>query len=301
MIKILKRGKLKRKKFEGIIFALPFIIGTLIFYIFPLFISIKLSFGKLKSVQGFVIQWVGLANYSKALIIDTNFIPMFLSVIQKTIVQGPLIIVFSLLLALLINKNIKLKGAFRVIYFIPFLLGTGEVMNKLLGLGLDRQGFAFADSKLLPREFLVYLGPKVIEAVESFFGIIVVVLWNSGVQMLLFLSGLQSIPISLYESAKVDGGSEWEMFWKITLPLMSPIMLLNIVYTIITFFTDISNPIVTYTQDIAFRKLNFEYAAAIGWIYFLFIILLVMAVFFAFRNNIRTSSQSGGVKENERY
>ncbi|HOJ09075.1 MAG TPA: sugar ABC transporter permease [Clostridiales bacterium] len=290
----------KRHRLEGLIFVSPFIIGTLIFFIFPLFVSIKLSFGKLKKMEGFVIEWLGLDNYIRAFILDTSFIPMFLQVIRKTIVQVPLIIVFSILLAMLINKNIKFKGLFRTIFFIPFLLGMGDVMNQLLGLGIDKHVFSFVESNLLPREFLVYLGPKVVEAVESFFGIIVVVLWSSGVQILLFLSGLQSIPVSLYESAKVDGATEWEMFWKITLPMISPIMLLTIVYTIIASFTDISNPILAYIQSNAFRSLRFEYAAAIGWVYFLFIILLVSLVFILLGNHIYTTSELKGGAKNER-
>jgi ABC-type sugar transport system permease subunit len=171
-------------------------------------------------------------------------------------------------------------------------------MEQLLGLGIDRQIFSFADSKLLPREFFVYLGPKVVEVVGKFFGIIVVVLWNSGVQMLIFLSGLQSIPAALYESAKVDGATEWEMFWKITLPVISPIMLLNIVYTLISSFTMVTNPILGYISAIVTYRQNYEYAAAIGWIYFIFIILLVMLVFAMFKNYIYSTTQSKGVKKN---
>jgi ABC-type sugar transport system permease subunit len=304
MIRNFKLSGEKRKKFEGIVFVSPFILGTLIFYMFPLFMSIKLSFGKLKSMQGFKIEWLGFDNYIRAFVIDTTFIPMFLQVVKNTFVQAPLIIVFSILLAILINKNIRFRGFFRTIYFIPFLLGMGEVINQLLGLGIDRQVFAFADSKLLPREILAYLGPKVVEAVEVFFSIIVVVLWNSGVQMLIFLSGLQSIPVSLYESAKVDGATEWEVFWKITLPMIMPFIILNIVYTIMSSFTDITNPILEYIQLTAFKSLRFEYAAAIGWIYFLFIILLVVLVFAIFKNVTYTTAsaiktKSKGMRKND--
>lgn len=290
----------KRHKLEGVIFISPFLLGTLLFFIFPLYISIRLSFGKLVKIDGFVIKLIGLDNYVRAFVIDANFVPMFLEIIRKTIIQVPLIIIFSLLLAILVNKNIKIKGFLRTVYFIPFLLGTGDVMKQLLDMGIDKHIISLVGSNLLPREFLAYLGPKVVEAVDNFFGVIVVVLWSSGVQILLFLSGLQSIPASLYESAKVDGANEWEMFWKITLPMISPIMLLIIVYSIITSFTDINNPMLSYIQSKAFQSLQFEYAAAMGWIYFMFIILLVSAVFILFRNYIYSTSGGKGAIRNER-
>lgn len=300
MRKRFKLNQSKRQVLEGITFILPFIFGTLMFFMFPLYVSIKLSFGKLVKLQGFVIEWLGLNNYLRAFIFDTSFIPMLLQTIKKTLIQVPLIIVFSVMLSILVNKNIRLKGFFRTVFFLPFLLGTGDVMNQILGLGLDEQIFAFAGSNLLPKELLLYLGPRIVIAIENFFSIIVVILWNSGVQILLLLSGLQSIPNSLYESANVDGATEWEMFWKITFPMLSPIMLLTTIYTIIASFTDISNPVLDYIRKNAFISSRFEYAAAMGWIYFLFIIALVSAVFMAFRNYIYSTFESRGIKKDGR-
>lgn len=154
MKKVFKLSMEKRHSLEGIVFVSPFIIGTLAFFIFPLFMSIKLSFGKVKEIIGFKIDWLGLDNYIRVFIIDTSFIPMFLQAIRKTVIQVPLIIVFSILLAVLINKNIKFKGFFRTIFFAPFILGTGEVMNQILGLGIDKRVFSFVESILLPRSLL---------------------------------------------------------------------------------------------------------------------------------------------------
>ncbi|HOJ10110.1 MAG TPA: sugar ABC transporter permease [Clostridiales bacterium] len=292
-------GAEKRNILEGYIFVLPFILGTLIFFAFPLYMSIKLSFGKLQRIEGFIIRWIGFGNYLKAFITDTKFIPMFVGVFRHTLIKAPLTIIFALIIAILINKNVKFRGFFRTVFFIPFLLGMGEVMKQLLGQGVDRQVVSISGGRLLPRELLMYLGPKVVEAIDSFFGIIIVVLWGSGVQILLFLSGLQSIPASLYESSKVDGATEWEMFWKITFPMISPILLLNIVYTLIASFTDITNPILEYIQNLAFKGMEFEYAATIGWIYFVFIIILVMLVFILLRNYVYTTDAKEA-KRNDR-
>lgn len=179
---------------------------------------------------------------------------------------------------MLINKTIKFRGFFRTVFFMPFLLGTGEVMRQLLGQGIDKQVLSITDGTLIPREMITYLGANAGTTIDGFFGVIVTVLWSSCVQILLFLSGLQSIPASLYESSKVDGATEWEMFWKITLPMILPIMMLNIIYTIVDSFINISNTLLEYIQWIAFAWMNFGYAAAMGWVYFMFIIVLVLII-----------------------
>lgn len=148
----------------------------------------------------------------------------------------------------------------------------------MLNQDVDLEVLSLAGGNLIPREFLIYMGPEVVQYIDTFFGMIVVVLWSSGVQILLFLSGLQSIPVSLYESSKVDGATEWDMFWKITLPMISPIILLNIIYSLVDSFAFVTNPILSYIQSYGFKQANFEYAAALGWIYFGFIILLVVVV-----------------------
>lgn len=289
-----------RHKLEGLFFVTPFIIGLIIFFVFPFFMSIKLSFGKIENIVGFDVNWSGLGNYMRAFLMDVNFIPTFLKVVKDTLVESPLIIIFALLIAILINKDIKGRGFFRTVFFIPFLLGTGEVMRQLLSQGVDKQVLSLADGSLIPKEILMYFGPQVVGMVEEVFGMLVTVLWSCGVQILLFLSGLQGISPALYESAKVDGATEWEAFWKITLPMISPIMLLNIIYTLVDSFTNIENSILSYIQDYAFKKIEFEYAAAMGWIYFTFIIIVVGLVFLVMRNYIHTSEMEGGKKRGKR-
>lgn len=285
-----------RHKLEGLFFVTPFIIGLMIFFLFPFFMSIKLSFGKVKNIVGFDVVWSGFGNYIKAFLMDVNFLPTFWKVVRNTLIQAPLIIVFALLIAILINKDIKGKGFFRTIFFIPFLLGTGEVMRQLLSQGVDKQVLSLVNGNLIPKDILMYFGPQVVKMVEDVFGLLVTVLWSCGVQILLFLSGLQGISPALYESAKVDGATQWEVFWKITLPMISPILLLNIIYTLVDSFTNIKNPILSYIQEYAFKKVDFEYAAAMGWIYFSFIIIVVGVVFLVMKNYIHTSEMEGGKK-----
>ena len=278
-----------KDRMKGLVFISPFIIGVLAFFVYPVFLSLRLSFGKIDNIIGLKISWAGLTNYLRAFLIDVNFVPIFLQVVKDTIVKFPLTIVLSLIIAIMVNRDIKGKGMFRVIFFIPFLLGTGEVMKQLLNQGVDTQVLSITDGRIIPYNVLNYFGGTVVEAVQNVLGVIVLVLWGCGVQILLFLAGLQSISPALYEAAKIDGATEWEVFWKVTIPMISPMLLLNLIYTIVDSFTNVTNPMLEYIQSYGFTKAQFEYGAAMGWIYFLFVGLVVAAVFALMKNYMHTN------------
>ncbi len=192
-------------------------------------------------------------------------------------------------MAILLNRKIRGRGFFRAAFFMPFLLGTGVVLEQLIDMGAVNQLLS-VESAGISSEMIAYLGPQVSGAINSFFSVIVTVLWSTGVQTLMFLSGLQGISESLYESANVDGATAWETFWKITLPMIMPIMLVNIVYTLADSFTNITNPIIEYTQQVAFSELKFENSAAMGMLYLAFVWILVIIVFLVLgRNSIYDS------------
>ena len=278
-----------KDRMKGLVFVSPFIIGVLAFFVYPVFLSLRLSFGKIDNIIGLKISWAGLTNYLRAFLIDVNFVPIFLQVVKDTIVKFPLTIVLSLIIAIMVNRDIKGKGMFRVIFFIPFLLGTGEVMKQLLNQGVDTQVLSITDGRIIPYNVLNYFGGTVVEAVQNVLGVIVLVLWGCGVQILLFLAGLQSISPALYEAAKIDGATEWEVFWKVTIPMISPMLLLNLIYTIVDSFTNVTNPMLEYIQSYGFTIAQFEYGAAMGWIYFLFVGLVVAAVFALMKNYMHTN------------
>ncbi|HOJ11422.1 MAG TPA: sugar ABC transporter permease [Clostridiales bacterium] len=292
----MKKFRLKMKykhMLEGYILLLPWIIGTVLFFIVPIYQSIFLSFSKLVKITEFKMKWVGLIHYQRALFFDIWFVPVFISMIKETLTNTPLIIIFSLFIAMLLNKNTKFKGFFRGVYVLPIVLGTGYVMSQLLGIRVisSPEGAPppmvvsgeLSRGLLIPEEMLIYLGPTITKAVTLFLSKITMMLWKSGVQIVLFLGGLQSISKSLYEAAHCDGATEWEMFWKITFPIISPTILLSIVYTIADSFTDASNPMVQKVMQLGFNTVQFEYAAAISWIYLAFIMLLIGLVFLVFR------------------
>lgn len=279
----------QREQLRGIVFVLPFIIGLCAFFIYPLTLSIRLSFGTLVSVVGMKVQWAGFENYVRAFVVDVEFVPTFLQAVRQTLVKFPLTVLLSLIIAILLNRDIKARGLFRVIFFIPFLLGTGQVMQQLLNQGVDRAVLNIMDGRLIPYNVLVYFGSTIADAVQTILSILVSVLWSSGVQILLFLSGLQSISPSLYEAARIDGATEWEIFWKVTVPMISPILLLNLVYTVVDSFTNISNPLLQYIQTYGFSNMEFAYSAALSWIYFAFIAIIVALIFGIMKGYMHTN------------
>ena len=281
-----KGSHMKRKKFhmtikrrrgiEAFIFLLPWLIGVSLCFIYPIFVSIRLSFSEITKFKGFIMEWAGLKNYNYIFQYDTNFVPTFLKVMADTVLNTPISLVFSLLIAILINRPMRARGFFRTVFFIPVLLGSGYVMKQLLGVGADTT--SITQGIMVPEQMMDLLGSTFAPMVQSVLDRITVVFWKSGVQIVLFLAGLQGISTSLYEAAKVDGATQWEMFWKITLPLISPVILLNFVYTMVSFFTDSNNALVNYILDQTFKNQQFEYGAAMGWVYFAFTFTLCMLV-----------------------
>lgn len=268
-----------RRTLEGLMFVSPWILGALLFFVYPIIDSIRLSMSEMVSMRGMVTRWVGLQNFENLLTKETDYIANFLTAIKNTLINTPITLVFSLFIAMLINRDIKGRGAFRTIFFIPVLLGTGYVMDILVNNGASNVVSGGADSALITM-LMKSVGATFGTFVQTFLSTITTVLWKSGVQIILFLAGLQGIPGSLYEASRCDGATEWENFWKITLPIVSPIILLNFVYTMIDSFTDASNPIMSNLSH-QFENGTLHVGAAMGWLYFLFTFIvcgIVLAV-----------------------
>ena len=279
-----KTGLRLGKTAEAYIFLTPFLLGTAVFLIYPLFMTIKLSFGELSGGSNFDLEWRNFsdffANYSQALFVDTAFVPILLEEVKTMLIRTPLILALSLIIAICLSRKIKLRGFFRLAFFLPFLLGTGNVLKQMLDVGVDSQVLSLESVTVIPPYILNYLGDNVVEMVNLLFNNIVLVLWNSGVQILLFMSGVLSISPSLYESASIDGASEWEKFWKITLPMLTPIILLNLVYTITESFTNTTNRLLTYIKNKAFSSVSeFEFAAATSLLYMLVVLIFIGVAF----------------------
>ena len=272
----IKTGIRTRNALYGFMFIAPWIVGCVVYFVIPVVYSIVLS---LNDATGASWEFVGFGNYIRLFTEDVEFIPLFKTVVTDTLINTPMINVFALFVAYIVNKKIRFKGFFRSCFFLPVILGSGFIMQQLLGSGVQQDAMSMATGLLLPRDVLLMLGPTVSEAVVGFMGRITLVMWKSGVQILIYLTGLQSIPAPVYEAAHIDSADEWQCFWLITLPQLTPIILLNFVYTIIDFFSDSSNSIVDLILRYGFEKNQFAYAAAIGWVYFIFSFVLIGIVF----------------------
>ena len=277
----------RKRSMEAYIFLIPWLIGVCLFFAYPIFVSIRLAFSDIVEFKGLKTAWVGLENFRYIFFYDINFVPTFLKVVTDTLLNTPLCMVFSLIIAIFINRRMVGRGFFRTAFFIPVLLGTGYIMKQLLGMGVE--GMTVTTGILVPKLIADLLGPSITEVVQGFLDRITVVLWKSGVQIVLFLAGLQGISGSLYEAARVDGATEWEMFWKITLPMISPVIMMNVVYTIVSFFTDTTNPLVDYIYKMNFTNQQFEYAAAMSWLYFIFALVLCLGSILLMRRHIYDS------------
>lgn len=297
-----KNGVQLRKTAEAYIFLVPFLLGAAVFLIYPLFMTVKLSFGQLSGGSNFDLNWLDMPhftkNYSQALFVDTAFVPILLGEIKTMLIRTPLILAFSLIIAICLSRNIKCRGFFRLVFFLPFLLGTGNVLKQMLDVGVDSQVLSLESVTVIPPFVLNYLGDNVVEMVNLLFNNIVLVLWNSGVQILLFMSGVLSISPSLYESASIDGASEWEKFWKITLPMLTPIILLNLVYTITESFTNTTNRILVFIKNKAFSNVSeFEFAAATSMLYMLVVLVFIGVAFLILgRNGMRDAREVSNEK-----
>ncbi len=276
-MKPFRLGLETKKMLAGYVYIAPWLIGFLLFMLYPLIYSLWLSFHEVQGIGDFQVQSVGWDNYKKAFVIDAYFVTLLISVIQDTLINTPLIIVFSLLIAILLNHKIKARPFFRASFFLPVLIGSGFVMQQLLYAGVGKD--TMVNGIGVPQEVFLYMGPTFSQLVFDLLSRLTLIFWKTGVQILLFLAGLQGISTSLYESARCDGATEWEMFWKITLPLVSPVILLNLVYTLVDSFTDINNRMMMYMKDMAFTKIQLGYSASMGWIYFLFVFVLIVITF----------------------
>ena len=282
-----KSGFDSRRKRESFLFLIPWMLGAVFMLLSPVMFQLAISFSEITNVRTMTLEFVGLSHYHRAILVDTGVVPYTLQVIGETLLHAPLIVVFSLFIAIILNSNIRFRSFFRAAFFLPVLLGTGFILQQLFDLNLQLEAMDYARQVLLPDQLAMYIGETGINAIDTFFSVITTVFWKSGIQIVLFLAGLQKIPPQLYEASKIDGATQWENLWKITLPIMSPIILLNAVYTFVAFFTDADNAMIELFQQYMFENSGFEYAAAVGWIYCFFSLLLIGIVFLVMRPFVR--------------
>ncbi|GBF72931.1 hypothetical protein PA598K_01210 [Paenibacillus sp. 598K] len=266
----LRRNPQWRRQLEGSLFIAPWVVGFLIFVAFPLVYSLYMSFHQVRiTVTGVQTALVGLAYYQEILLADGGLLyDDLMPFLREALVMIPIILVFSLLVAILLNLDFPGRGLFRVVFFLPVIFASGQIITEFIAQGEGSLGVIASlriDDMMIRYLPGSWAGP-IVSVIDSF----VLVLWYSGVQILIFLAGRQTISRSVYEASRIDGADPWSTFWKITLPGMVPFIFLNLIYTIVDLFTYPSNPIISkVTTD------NYGLSSALAWIYFLLVLLFV--------------------------
>lgn len=278
----IKLGKLeKREAIAGYAFISPWIIGVLLFLVYPLGVSFYYMWFNIRITPlKTVFSFVGSQNFTQIWMENPEFPQQLVTYLGQTIISVPIIVVFALMIAIMLNGKVKFKGFFRLIFFLPVIIVSGPVMNMLVDQGAA--SIPFMNVQSIVAAFNTILPYSAASSVGEIFSNMIMILWYSGVQILIFLSALQKIDASLYEAAKIDGGSNWECFWKITLPTIKPMILLNAVYSIIFLSSNEQNELINMIESAMFsgtKEKGYGYASAMAWIYSLVVTLVVMLFF----------------------
>ena len=284
-----KRRLSSRKNRIGYIFVAPFCFGFVFFLLIPIIQSFIFSLNEIKLGQsGYTLTYLGWSNYIRAFQVDPTFRMDLVQSIGQMLLDLPIILFFSLFSAILLNQKFHGRTVARMLFFLPVIVSTGimvmmESNNPVYSLMMDRSVADAAASMKesansmelvlsllgdgLPAPLMDYL----VQVIGRLYDIVIA----SGLQILIFLSGLNTIPPTLYESSNIEGATAWENFWKITMPMVGPYFLLNAVYTIIDSFTNMNNVVISTIRGYIVSFSDFSYGAAISWIYFGIIFLIL--------------------------
>ncbi|MBO5197505.1 MAG: sugar ABC transporter permease [Lachnospiraceae bacterium] len=277
---------ISKKDITGYLFISPFIIGFIFLFLKPMIQSVIYSFHKVTmSAEGMVLEYVGFANYKTALFGDAGFFKALLSMGGEVIVKIVVVMFFSMFVAVLLNQKFAGRLFFRTAMFLPVIFGAEQIttfsdyQSMSLQGGSDVVGTTAVHVPKFLEEIISGFGPfaAVITSFTEYASNIFEISWDVGIQIILFIIGLQAVPSYLYEVCELEGATKWETFWKITFPMLSPSILLCLIYTIIDSFN--SGNAVMDMIDENLRTV-IHYACAQTWLY---CILVLILVFLAYR------------------
>ena len=278
-------GLQKRKMYAGYLFILPFIIGFLAFMVKPLVQSLYMSFCDVQVGAGsFTSVFQGLYHYVITFTVDPDFNRLLVEEISRMCLNSLAIMVFSFFVALILNQKFKGRALVRAVFFLPVILSSGVI----IGVETDNSLMASIQAAVETtagnisitdgiKTILVTAGvgvrafEKVFEVVDGIYDVAIA----SGIQIIIFLSGLQTISPSMYEAADIEGCTTWESLWKITFPMISSLFLVNWIYTIVDFCMRSDNKVIEKIQEEVTVQINYGFASAMSWVYFAIVILII--------------------------
>lgn len=279
--KALFRHRLKQYG-TAYLFILPWVIGFATLIAFPVLWSLYMSFHKVVPAKGGLkYTYIGFQNFKDALLVDNIFPIELLEYVMEMVIIIPVIVIFSLLVSILLNQRFPGRFLFRAVFFLPVVFATGQVLTELFAQ--DAGKVPFLDQYNFDPILQRYLGATLAEPIINFLDQTVIVLWYSGVQILIYIAGYQTISKSVYEAVRIDGATPWDSFWKITLPAMVPFISLNTVYTVIDLFTYPMNPILAHVRSNMFKaNTGYGYSSALAWIYFAIVFVILALILWGF-------------------
>ena len=290
-----------RRAMTGRLFVLPFYIGFALFFLQPAVESLTFAFSDVTIKRGgFDVVFSGLKNLRYIFQTDPDFTKNLVASLTSLLYTVPVVIIASLFFAIVLNAKFHGRTVVRAIFFLPVIIASGVVMEIInsdtfaSGLISSSQGMdaAVSASSYGLTELLIQMGLS--EDIVSYFSYISSnlydLMWRTGIQMIIFLAALQSISPALYEASAIEGASAWENFWMITIPMIAPMILVNIVYTIIDTFTDSANAVMDQITTV-FRDQQYSRAAAMSWVYFLIIGVILGVVLFISARSGRSKSR----------
>lgn len=271
-----KRGIEAMRSKHGFYFTLPWLVGIVLFFLVPLAQSIIYSFSKVKlTVSGLETKFNGIKNFSNLLLNDALYTENLKNGFLSFLYSFPLIIILSLILGILLNQKFRSRMFFRALYFLPVIIASGVVIELIFATrsgdisstGTDE---SVRDSMISVSSIISWFGlpTNISNYINSVVSKIMDLVWSCGVQIVLWIAGLQAIPDLLYEVSKVEGATKWEEFWYITFPMLSRITILVAVFTAVELITAKTDPVMQ--QSVVFSQAQkYGEASAMLWMYFI--------------------------------
>lgn len=285
-------GTIRARKYPrnwrwGLLFICPWLVGFLTLQAYPLLMSLYYSFTDFSILADG--KWVGLNNYVKLFTKDKYFWKSFILTIKYALMSVPLKLLFALIIAMILNMKLRGINAFRTIYYLPSIMGGSVAISILWKFMFMKEGIVNKMFAVLGIPNVDWLGnPKI-----ALLTISLLVVWQFGSSMVLFLAGLKNVPVELYEAAAVDGATKWRQFWNITLPMLTPIIFFNLMMQTINALQEFTSAFIitnggpnhgTYLMGVkiyedAFQSLKMGYASATSWVLFVTILTITMVLF----------------------
>lgn len=284
----------RKKQYAGYLFIALWLFGFTFLTLIPLCQSFAYSLSDAQVQDGGIhLTFVGLANYKRAFFEDAEFFSTLVETLGSVLMETPLIIIFSLFIAVILNNEFRGRTLARAIFFLPVIIAGGVAMDIInsdtmfnMMMSGNRSNGGIIEANFIS-EYMAELGVSsdIIAYIVGIVNNIFNLTWKSGIQILIFIAALQSVSTSLYEVSKVEGATAWETFWKVTFPMIMPMMLVNVIYTIIDNYINYSNAVFKMIRTYS-ERIKFDYAAAMSWINFIIIFIVIIIVYLIINKRI---------------